>query len=663
MAESKQYRPLSGQEREWLEKQGCTADNWEQVQVAEGFNPAFVRNVRFSGSVRIGSHYKRMLAESPAPLPVGLYQASLHDVTVGDNVLIRNVRDTILSYTIEDEAVVDDVGGLQTVGSTRFGNGTPAAVVNENGHRTIPIFDRLCSQVAYVLAMYRHRPELIRTLNRLIEEYVERHTASVGTVGAGARLRHCGVIRNVMIGAGAMLEGPAHLENGTIRSETDDPACVGAGVIARDFIICEGSHVTDHVMLSRCFIGQAVEISRAFSAQDCVFFSNSSMQEGEAKSVFAGPFTVSHSKSTLLIAALLSFSNAGSGTNQSNHMYRLGANHQGILERGVKTGSSSYILWPARVGAFSVVVGRHYSHPDTADMPFSYLIERDGKTVLCPAMNIANIGIIRDAMKWRQRDMRKAARKMDRIIGFVMTPYMAHKVHRAIGKLEGLLKDAEGDMTRLEYKHLVITNAPQGLELYRLALDQYLGHMLLHRMADKKFISLVDLRNRLDTFVDLGTGPWVDWGGLIAPMQVVDTLLWDVEQNRVDTWEVIETRLDSLLENYQEYEWAWVKQQVEVMRGKKLRSWNTEDFISVLDRWLETTRQLEEMRKEDAMREFGPSMQIGYGLDGGPDEKQGDFEAVCGTLESNAVVDKFLDELKEHRGMYDKVMANLKSLK
>ena len=48
----------------------------------------------------------------------------------------------------------------------------------------------------------------------------------------------------------------------------------------------------------------------------------------------------------------------GSGSNQSNHMYKLGPIHQGAMERGAKTTSDSYILWPARVGAFSLVMGR-----------------------------------------------------------------------------------------------------------------------------------------------------------------------------------------------------------------------------------------------------------------------------------------------------------------
>lgn len=51
-------------------------------------------------------------------------------------------------------------------------------------------------------------------------------------------------------------------------------------------------------------------------------------------------------------------------------MYKLGPIHQGAMERGAKTTSDSYILWPARVGAFSLVMGRHVNHADTSNLPF-----------------------------------------------------------------------------------------------------------------------------------------------------------------------------------------------------------------------------------------------------------------------------------------------------
>ena len=74
-------------------------------------------------------------------------------------------------------------------------------------------------------------------------------------------------------------------------------------------------------------------------------------------------------------------------------MYKLGPIHQGTLERGAKTTSDSYILWPARVGAFSLVMGRHVNHSDTSNLPFSYLIEQNNTTYLVPGVNLRSVGI------------------------------------------------------------------------------------------------------------------------------------------------------------------------------------------------------------------------------------------------------------------------------
>lgn len=70
-------------------------------------------------------------------------------------------------------------------------------------------------------------------------------------------------------------------------------------------------------------------IEKGFTAHDSLVFSNCSLENGEACALFAGPYTVSMHKSSLLIGCQTSFMNAGSGTNQSNHMYKLGPVHWG----------------------------------------------------------------------------------------------------------------------------------------------------------------------------------------------------------------------------------------------------------------------------------------------------------------------------------------------
>ena len=50
--------------------------------------------------------------------------------------------------------------------------------MNECGGRTVPVFDRLSAQVAYVLAIYRHRPQTIAALEAMIRTYAEERSSA-----------------------------------------------------------------------------------------------------------------------------------------------------------------------------------------------------------------------------------------------------------------------------------------------------------------------------------------------------------------------------------------------------------------------------------------------------------------------------------------------------
>ena len=74
---------------------------------------------------------------------------------------------------------------------------------------------------------------------------------------------------------------------------------------------------------------------------------------------------------------------------------------------------TNLVLWPAKVGAFSLVMGRHDSHQDTSNLPFSYLIEQQSTTMIMPGANLRSVGTQRDARKWPKRDARKDPDKID----------------------------------------------------------------------------------------------------------------------------------------------------------------------------------------------------------------------------------------------------------
>ena len=52
------FRLLSPEEIEMLKSRSCAAEDWNRILVAEGFSARYVRNVRFSGDVRLGAFRK-----------------------------------------------------------------------------------------------------------------------------------------------------------------------------------------------------------------------------------------------------------------------------------------------------------------------------------------------------------------------------------------------------------------------------------------------------------------------------------------------------------------------------------------------------------------------------------------------------------------------------
>ena len=358
------YRKLNEDEIRLLQEHSCTADDWANIEVAQNFKTDYVFHTRFSGKVRLGVFKHEFTLAGGMKKHSGLYHTTLHNVTVGDNCCIENVKNYIANYEIGDYAFIENVDIILVDGCSKFGNGVEVAVLNETGGREVMMHDRLSAHQAYIMALYRHRPALIEKMKAIVEKYADDNASTTGRIGSHVTIVDSGYIKNVKIGDHCKIEGVGRLKNGSLNSNEHAPIHIGYGVVCDDFIISSGSSVEDGTTLTRCFIGQACHLGHNYSASDSLFFSNCQEENGEACAIFAGPFTVTHHKSTLLIAGMFSFMNAGSGSNQSNHMYKLGPIHQGALERGAKTTSDSYILWPAKVGAFSLVMGRHVNNAE-----------------------------------------------------------------------------------------------------------------------------------------------------------------------------------------------------------------------------------------------------------------------------------------------------------
>lgn len=657
----KEYRVLFHEEIGQLVHQGCSSTDWSLVRVSTDFIPDHIENCKFTGNIVLHSFNQTVKLIGGITFHTGIYNAWLHNCEVGRNALIHNVRSYIANYCIGEGVIIHNVTTLAVDGETTFGNGLRVETINEGGGREIPVYDYLSTHVAYMMALYRHRPRLVSALISMVDNYTLSVKSNMGVIGAHSRIINCNTVLNVKTGPYAIIDGAKKLKNGSINSNAEAQVHIGEGVIMEDFIVCSGSRITDATLISRCFIGQGCVLDKHYSAVNSLFFANCQGFHGEACSIFAGPYTVTHHKSTLLIAGMYSFLNAGSGSNQSNHLYKLGPIHQGIMERGAKTTSDSYILWPSRVGAFSLVMGRHYKHSDTTDFPFSYIIERNDQSILVPAINLKSIGTVRDTQKWPRRDNRKDSHLLDLINFNLLSPYTVQKMINGREKLLAIRKTSGEHATLYSYEKMIIEKKAldRGIELYEMAIWKFLGNSLISRLQGKTCKSDADIRYYLQKDTPVGKGGWVDLSGLICPFEALGQLLASVEEREITTLEEVYSALSSLHLNYYNYEWTWAADILGLFTGKHISAFTAADVIQVVEKWKSSVLGIDRFLYEDAQKEFSLTKMTGFGVDGQNGARELDFAQVRGEFEENETVKAIRLHMKTKEELGDSIINSM----
>lgn len=562
-----EYRLITDRQREILQLRGCYAEDWNRVLVSDDFDTEQLRNVRFEG-----------------------------DVTIGSNTKISD--STISNYHIGNNCIIDDVLRMECRHLSSFGEGVSVAAVNENGGRSALIYRDMTSQVAYLMTMMRNRPEMVSALETLVRARAEVHASTIGRVGDGSTIMGARFIREVLIEDNCTIEGSSHLENGTIGSH----AHVGIDVRARNFIIDNHARVDGASSIERAFVGENTVIDNGFTAIDTLMFANCHFENGEAASVFAGPFTVSHHKSSLLIAGIFSFFNAGSGTNQSNHLFKSGAVHQSVHQRGSKFGSSAYVMSPAIEGPYTVILGRHTRHHDTQDMPYSYLIEEGGQSVLMPALSLRSYGTVRDIEKWKARDKRTL--KRDNICFEEFNPYIMGKMLRGVDILTRLL-EGNPEAKNYNYNRTIIkaTMAERGVKLYNSAIVASLGAML--EGGDYR-------KAKVDG------SEWIDVAGEYMPLGVVEQIMSDIVTESLTLEQVVE-RFNAMMTNYKDMAAAYAYDVLCSLLGHQPDDGELGDILASSRNARVAMREVTET---DRMRDTGFDMMVGYGYDYRDEEEQ-----------------------------------------
>lgn len=540
-------RTLTPSEITRLEENRCHAEDWQKITVGENFSADRLYDVQFIGECSIGSNSDTVTTDMGFELPTGIRHARIINSTIGDNTLVENVSAFICNADIGDNCIVNNVSVIQTTEGTTFGQGNTISVMNEAGEGNVVLYSGLTSQIAALTvlppclgeqyddgdATIEARRQAKDAVRRMVMEEVMSRMPKRTLIEDNVRITDTIEITNSWITQWTEVRGAQRISETTLWSRQDNSVFVGAGAILDGCIVTLGSSVSNNAIAKNCFIGENSTLTDGFSATDSLFFANSYMANGEACAAFCGPFSVSHHKSTLLIGGMYSFYNAGSGTNFSNHAYKMGPIHYGIMERGAKTASGAHILWPAHIGAFTMCMGKIATHPDTSALPFSYVIGDGTDTCIVPARNIATVGTYRDAAKWPRRDMRPQGSRRSMVDTEWLNPSTMTKVVEAKVTLEAL-RDQKGAREVYETADgsLIKRSAlEKGISLYTLAIKLYLDRHLQGADEEADYNTSFDDTPASQTFgrpLSRGASLFADLSGMqisnASVMRIVDAI-------------------------------------------------------------------------------------------------------------------------------------------
>lgn len=545
------YRPLTSEEIEVLKSNDCWAEDWTSINVSEDFKPNYMHRVMLYGEVNIGAFNKNVEVSQGFVKHSGINNATLRNVTIGDDCLIENVGNFINNYTIGDDCYISNISTMETTEGATFGEGNLVSVLNEVGEGNVILFSDLNSQLAAFMVKHFSDKELKENIRQLIKTDIENKAPERGQIGSNVKIVNTKEITNCVINDLCEVNGASRLSDCTLLGSVHGNVYVGTGVIIENSIIAEGSSVINSVKIQDCFVGEACQLSNGFTASASVFFANSYMSNGEACAAFCGPFTASHHKSSLLIGGMFSFYNAGSATNFSNHAYKMGPMHWGILERGSKTASGAYLLMPATLGSFSVCFGKLMHHPNTRNLPFAYLIADGDKMFLIPGRNITTVGLYRDIKKWPKRDLR-APENRKSIVNFDwLSPFSVGEILKGKKILESLREVTGDNVSQYLYHEYIIpaTSLHKGIKYYDIALRIYMGAVLKRVLKRDPAITPPSTKT--------GVGDWDDLSGLLLPVSEEDRIIADLKDGTIETIQELISRFEEIDANYREYQWAW----------------------------------------------------------------------------------------------------------
>ncbi len=587
------WRHLRADEIEMLVKNDNTADHWDDLLVADEFDPGLIKNTNFFGLVRIGKLRNVVLQHHDLRIPAGISNSLIISCDIGDDVAIHNVH-YLAHYIIGDSCILFNIQEMHTTDHAKFGNGilkegepenvrTWLDLMNETGCRQVMPFDGMITADAYMWAKYVDDKPLQENLKKITQEGMDNHRGYYGTTGSRCVIKNSLILKDVKIGSNCYIKGANKLKNLTINSSEQEPAQIGEGVELVNGIIGYGCHIFYGCKAVKFILGNNSNLKYGARLINSFLGDNSTISCCEVLNNLIFPAHEQHHNNSFLVAAVvMGQSNIAAGaTVGSNHNSR--ANDNEIQAgRGFWPGLCTSLKHSSRFSSFVLLAKADYPAELNIPLPFSLLNNNESKDQLevMPAFWwLYNMyALARNSWKFQTRDRR--IHKTQNIEFDAFAPDTIEEIltarrlmeiwtARASSESKDLMDD--NDLASLGRKLLTgdedvikgmeilgenMENSKRKVKILKTYEAYHAYGDILHNYAVKNLIAYMST-NPDSVFSDVVKNlkgkrykEWINLGGQIMKKDDVDTLRSDIGSGKLKTWAEIHKRYDRIWLRY-----------------------------------------------------------------------------------------------------------------
>lgn len=685
------YRKLSNPQKKILLQNGNSADNWDKLLVADGFNAELVKNCKFYGLVRIGK-LEPMFAEfNDLQMPVGLYNSTIVSCDIGNNAVIDNVN-FMSHYITGDDVMLVNINELVTSNHAKFGNGVLKdgeketvrvwiEVCNENAGRSILPYNGMKAADAWLWSKYRDDEKLLQQFKDFTDKKFDTQRGYYGKIGDRTVIKNTSIIKDVWIGSDAYIKGANKLKNLTINSDAEAKSQIGEGCELVNGIIGFGCRIFYGVKAVRFMLGSNSQLKYGARLINSYLGDNSTISCCEVlNSLIFSAHEQHHNNSFLCAATVLGQSNMAAGaTIGSNHNSR-GADGELIAGRGFWPGLCVSLKHNSKFASYTLIAKGDFQAELNIPIPFSLVsndVSNDELAVMPGYWFLYNMyALARNAGKYEARD--KRVDKSQQIEYDFLAPDSVNEIFDSLQLMkkftakaysakskkqiaekdlvktgEQLLEQNAVEVSRLEIladnfenskRKVKLKKVGEAYSLFKEMIVYYGVTELVQFIEDRKIeswqkllLALPSKRERTD---------WKNIGGQLIPQTSLNTLLKNIRSGKITSWDEVHAfyTKKSTQYNADKFQHAFASLlEVLTLTPKKFTK---KIFIQLLEQarttnqWM--TEQILRSREKDYQNAF---RQMVY-------DNTEEMEKVIGKLADNSFIKQ---QNKESRIFFDKI--------